>query len=69
MHTQENALSKPAWADEEQEMISVLHHREIHRHIDEIFIFAPQLLEVGDAVREKLYRCHRMLVLVLTMRR
>ena len=68
-HAKEDALAKAARADEEQEMIGVFHNGEILRLIDEIKTLAPKLLEVGDAVWEKLDRCHRLLVLVLTMRR
>ena len=57
-HAQKDALAEAARADEEQKMVSVLHHGEVHRLIDVIEVFFPQLLEVGDAVGQSLDGCH-----------
>ena len=63
-HAQKDALAKATRADEEQEIVGVLHHGEVHRLVDVVFVFGPQLLEVGDAVGQSLDGCHGLFVWV-----
>ena len=57
-HTQEDALAEAAWADEEEEIVGVLHHGDVSCLVDKIEVVSSELLEVGYAVGKSSDRCH-----------
>ena len=49
-HAQKQTLAEAAWADKEEEVTRQFHPLKEHGFIDQVLVFFPHLLKVGDAV-------------------